>query len=97
MGKENIWLKKEIGQYDDRQSHLFCDFNIYEFQRNQFYSYPSDPPPKKLADATHKAYILYTQQLTDSLGARESSEGIRGDIFGHTLLFPSLIIYFLWR
>jgi hypothetical protein len=29
--KENILTKKEIGKYDERKCHLFCDSNFYEF------------------------------------------------------------------
>jgi hypothetical protein len=39
---------------------------------------------------------MYKQQLTDFLGAIESSKSLLGDIFRrHTLLLSSLTIYFL--
>ncbi len=26
---ENIWLKKEVGEYDDKKCHLICFLNFY--------------------------------------------------------------------
>ncbi len=41
--KENILLKKEIGEYDDRICHLFCVLTFKNPERNQFYLHTSHP------------------------------------------------------
>ncbi len=33
-GKENIWFKKGIGEYDDEQCHLICFLNFCELLEN---------------------------------------------------------------
>ncbi len=57
-------------------------------KRNQFYPHPSyPPPPNNSLKHTHGAYI-YTQQLTDFLGAHDNEESKIGDIFRRrTFLF----------
>jgi hypothetical protein len=29
LAKENVWLKKEIGEYDDEKCHLICYLNFH--------------------------------------------------------------------
>jgi hypothetical protein len=51
MNRENILLKKEIGECDDRQCHIFCDFNFYEFRKKTV------PLHRPTATYTQLAYI----------------------------------------
>ncbi len=86
--KENISLKKEIGEHNDRECYLVCDFNFYEFRKKPVLArHLSHPPP---------AAYINTRQHTNLLGVHDSLESKKGNIFRRrTLLFPSLTLYFL--
>jgi hypothetical protein len=87
--KENIWTMKELGEYNERKCHLFCDLNFYEFWEKLVL--PPTPPP-----TPNSLQLIYTpKQLTYISGAHESLKSKLGDIFCN-LLFPSLSMYSYW-
>ncbi len=62
--RKNVSLKKEIGQYDDRQCHLVCNFNFRSTERTSF-----TPDPVIIPPTTHwyiHTQLLYTHSTADN-------------------------------